>query len=266
MAKTENKLPLQTLKTQTTSDTHTPSLNLSLDKLDLKNLEMLRPTLDKMNAIQAQHFNPVRFRFIESMAAKALQHRSSVAKIIEQKALQALSEYVKEYLCWQNQTSCPDSQKDRVQGELSKLTQEIFHSSHAKTIVSQATLEEELSQQEKDIIHSMTPIMTHSSNNLPICKKPKTNYNELSVMQHFRQSKAKNHSEQRLTRVMQEGPEDAGPLNSQALIIRSLNTMHELSPGYINRFISYMDTLLWLEQAGEEGKTTKIKNKGRRKS
>lgn len=84
-------------------------------------------------------------------------------------------------------------------------------------------------------------------------------------MRHFRQSQVKRNSERLLTRIIQEGPEDAGPLNSQALIIRSLTIMRELSPGYINRFVSYMDTLLWLEQAGEKGTKTKT-NKGRRKS
>jgi hypothetical protein len=33
------------------------------------------------------------------------------------------------------------------------------------------------------------------------------------------------------------------------LAIRSLSTMQDISPAYLNRFISYVDTLFWLEQA-----------------
>ena len=33
------------------------------------------------------------------------------------------------------------------------------------------------------------------------------------------------------------------------LAIKSLSTMRELSPDYLNRFVSYVDTLLWLERS-----------------
>jgi hypothetical protein len=36
------------------------------------------------------------------------------------------------------------------------------------------------------------------------------------------------------------------------LVLRSLALMREASPDYLNRFISYADTLLCLEQAGQE--------------
>jgi hypothetical protein len=38
-------------------------------------------------------------------------------------------------------------------------------------------------------------------------------------------------------------------LNAQALVVRSLEMMQEISPGYTQRFVAYMDTLLWLQRA-----------------
>jgi hypothetical protein len=274
MATIENTLLLQTSKNQEISDSHMQS-NFDLDDLDL-----LRPALDKLKKMRAHHFNPVHFCFIESMAEKALQHRRSVANIIEKKALQALSDYVKEYVIentsFQKCTASlyvqkKYSQNNKNQGRLAKLTQEMFQSSNAEAFVSKPTLEDELRQQEKDVMHSVTFTETDKStdnnSDLSVNEQSKTGYNELSIMRHFRQSKVKHNSERLLARTLQEGPEDAGPLNSQALIIRSLTTMRDLSPGYINRLVSYMDTLLWLEQASGEGsKTKKNKNKGRRKS
>ena len=46
-------------------------------------------------------------------------------------------------------------------------------------------------------------------------------------------------------------PTDAGPLNAGALVHRSLALMHELSPGYLQHFLAYVDDLSWLEQLGE---------------
>jgi hypothetical protein len=43
-------------------------------------------------------------------------------------------------------------------------------------------------------------------------------------------------------------PQNAGPLNSSNLVHRSLSLMRELSPGYLQHFLSYVDSLAWLEQ------------------
>ncbi|HDV6357027.1 TPA: DUF2894 domain-containing protein, partial [Burkholderia cenocepacia] len=37
------------------------------------------------------------------------------------------------------------------------------------------------------------------------------------------------------------------PLNSNSLVHRSLATMRELSPDYLQQFLSYVDALAWLE-------------------
>ena len=52
-----------------------------------------------------------------------------------------------------------------------------------------------------------------------------------------------------VTQALAEVPEDCGPLNPQRLATRSLETMRDLSPHYLSRFVSYIDTLFWLEQA-----------------
>ena len=44
-------------------------------------------------------------------------------------------------------------------------------------------------------------------------------------------------------------PKNAAPLNSHHLVHRSLTLMRDLSPEYLDRFMSYVDALLWLDQA-----------------
>ena len=53
-----------------------------------------------------------------------------------------------------------------------------------------------------------------------------------------------------LAKVMQEIPENAGPLNPERLVIRSFKTLQELSPDYLGRLISYYESLLTLQLLG----------------
>ena len=52
-----------------------------------------------------------------------------------------------------------------------------------------------------------------------------------------------------LAREQRRKPADSGPLNPQRLALRSLESMSELSPAYLGRFVSYLDALFWLEKA-----------------
>ena len=56
-------------------------------------------------------------------------------------------------------------------------------------------------------------------------------------------------AEDDVTEAVQRGPENAGPLNSHRLVLRTLGIMRDLSPDYLRRFMTHADTLLWLEQA-----------------
>ncbi|WP_341893017.1 DUF2894 domain-containing protein [Variovorax sp. YR752] len=56
-------------------------------------------------------------------------------------------------------------------------------------------------------------------------------------------------AEQRLRQALAQVPAQAGPLNSLHVVHAALRTMHELSPAYLDAFMSHVDTLLWLEQA-----------------
>ena len=72
---------------------------------------------------------------------------------------------------------------------------------------------------------------------------------ELTSVRLFRESLVKLSSDKLVSRIIKEAPENPGPLNPQMLVIRSLSTMRDLSPDYLNRFVAYVDTLQWLEQA-----------------
>jgi hypothetical protein len=73
---------------------------------------------------------------------------------------------------------------------------------------------------------------------------------ELKTAHYFRSTWSRLSAEKRLTQSLASVPPNAGPLNSQQLVHRALLLMRELSPAYLERFMSQVDTLLWLEEAG----------------
>jgi hypothetical protein len=75
---------------------------------------------------------------------------------------------------------------------------------------------------------------------------------DLKSYQLFRETWARHYSDKLVSDAVRKLPKNPGPLNSQLLITRSLIIMRSLSPDYLKRFVSYVDTLLWLEDATEK--------------
>jgi len=72
---------------------------------------------------------------------------------------------------------------------------------------------------------------------------------ELKSLRYFRNTWAKLSVDQQVAEALAQPPENAGPLNSHLLVLRSLELMRDVAPDYLNRFLSYVDTLLWLDEA-----------------
>lgn len=87
---------------------------------------------------------------------------------------------------------------------------------------------------------------------------------ELRSVQAFREGWARIATEDQVTQAVQRGPENAGPLNSHMLVLRTLRLMQELSPEYLRRFVAHADSLLWLDQAGARLKQPAGKGKAAR--
>lgn len=73
---------------------------------------------------------------------------------------------------------------------------------------------------------------------------------ELKTVQQWRGTWTRLRTAQRLTQSMARAPEQAGPLNSHALVLRTLQQLQQLSPEYLDRFVAYAEALLAIDQAG----------------
>lgn len=78
---------------------------------------------------------------------------------------------------------------------------------------------------------------------------------ELKSIRYFRNTWSKLSAEKQVSQALKQAPKNAGPINSHMLVLRSLALMREISPDYLNRFMSYADTLLRLDPVTQEDKT-----------
>ncbi len=81
---------------------------------------------------------------------------------------------------------------------------------------------------------------------------------ELKAVRVFRSTWARLSVDQQLTRSLARIPEQAGPLNSQLLVLRALTLMRDVSPAYLGRFMAYVDALTWLDEAAAAGPTVAV--------
>lgn len=79
---------------------------------------------------------------------------------------------------------------------------------------------------------------------------------ELLALDDFRNLWSGIRSDSQLQQAVAQTPTNAGPLNSVALVSRSIALMRELSPAYLRQFLGYVDELAWLELVRKNGSTT----------
>ncbi len=76
-------------------------------------------------------------------------------------------------------------------------------------------------------------------------------------IQQFRKQLSQISVQKQVTQAIAQAPQNAGPINSHMLVLRSLGLMRDISPDYLNRFMAHVDTLLCLDEAGKAKLTPK---------
>ena len=72
-------------------------------------------------------------------------------------------------------------------------------------------------------------------------------------IQQFRRQLSQISVQKQVKKAIALAPANAGPINSHMLVLRSLGSMRDISPDYLNRFMAYVDTLLCLDSV-DKGK------------
>lgn len=168
----------------------------------------------------AHRADPVRFRFIEALARRAEGQPAAVRRLLDAKLTQALDEYQARYAdALPGET--PPPAPGPTAGPLAELVQSLARAPAVTTTPHQNSAKR-------------TPAATP----------------ELQALDYFRHTWAKLAVHRSMNQSLAKTPKNAGPLNSHRLVLRSLEVMREVSPAYLNRFVTYVDALLVLDGMG----------------
>lgn len=83
--------------------------------------------------------------------------------------------------------------------------------------------------------------------------QPASSYPDLPALADFRARWATLRTESQVRQTLAQTPSDGGPLNSSVLVHRAIGWMGEVSPGYLQHFLAYVDNLAWLETMQQRG-------------
>lgn len=228
----------------------------------------LAKTLTELGSAGGQDFDPVRFRYISALLRKAERFPEAVAATLLEKASNAIERLQSD---WENSqpgsnAEVNDSKATRVSplADLNALTLQLLQHNEAEQSPSaESTLSDSFKQQEKILLSSLIPNTQGRTKKINIGKSKtgKSSHRELKSLASFRKSWEKLRADRVAVEVGQEAPENPGPLNQHMLVISTLTKMQELSPAYFKRYISYMESLMWVEHAGRSHKRKEIRNK-----
>ncbi|KQW63498.1 DUF2894 domain-containing protein [Variovorax sp. Root411] len=170
-------------------------------------------------------FDPVRFRVIEAMARRAAAYGGEARRILDDKVTTLLAAYGEDL----EKAQPTDVAKQEAAPERGAL----------------AGLVDHIAQNAPVLGDSSAPVARNATRGLSASSLPST---ELKSIRYFKSTWSKLSADRRLTQSLAKVPENAGPLNSHHLVHRSLTLMRDLSPEYLNRFMSYVDALSWVDQ------------------
>ena len=173
-------------------------------------------TLDTLRASGAPRFDAVGWHYIETLAGRTQTQSGASQALLTRKLQQSL-----------------DNLHQRM-----KAAAQATHTAKASSASSPlAALLQELQAQDQ-------------RNALPDSGAWRAEHPRI---QQFRQQLSQISVQKQVTQAIAQAPQNAGPINSHMLVLRSLGLMRSISPDYLNRFMVHVDTLLCLDEA-DKGK------------
>jgi Protein of unknown function (DUF2894) len=200
----------------------------------------------------AAQIDPVRLRYLQALAQRAQHQQGRVQELLQAKVVQGLgalsarlaqaqsdAEQAWQRLVAQDAPAAAALRPRLQAGDFLGVQRAAATWRQPSPRATLSALTRELDQQHP------SPIDGGVDGNLGL--RP-----ELKTMRHFRNTWSKLSVDQQVARALNLAPKNAGPINSHMLVLRSLAAMRDLSPDYLNRFLSYADALLTLDQGDKD--------------
>lgn len=225
--------------------------------------------IEALRARGAARFDPVGFHFIEALARRTTARREEAAGMLERRLASALAAFGERF--------------DRARTDnIAMLARATTKHPEAADALKQCCdagdfgeLQRAIGRLEaQDGRSPLVELLAHIGRNTPDRSNPDTDQRGatagpprggLKALAYFRNTWSRLNVDRQLSRSFAQAPPNAGPLNSEFLLLQALKTMRDISPEYLRQFMTYADTLLWLDQI-ESGRAAARKSSGREKA
>lgn len=159
----------------------------------------------------ADRLDPVRFRFIEAMARRAATHEGEARRLLDERVAQLVAAH------------------DAALAKLEPPRKKATPAAPAEG--------------------GLADLLAHVAERTGVAEGAARSAADLKSLRYFRSTWSRLSADRRLNQSQSKVPENAGPLNSQHLVHRAITLMRDASPDYLNRLMSYIDALSWIDQA-----------------
>lgn len=212
----------------------------------------LHAALVSLRNAGAHHFDPMRLHYLETLAQHTTNQAANVQRLLNTKLAQALADFKTRFEMARAQavdaiarTAVQDPQ---AQVGLQRLLDAGDFAEVRRSVkaLSAHPARESLTNLVRSL-EQAAPEKAPSGFEATLGAR-----RELKSVQKFRNTWSKLSVDRQVTQALHLAPDQAGPINSHMLVLRSLTLMRDISPDYLNRFMSYVDTLLSLDPG--EGK------------
>ncbi|WP_265919927.1 DUF2894 domain-containing protein [Cupriavidus nantongensis] len=193
-----------------------------------------RAQLDAWQASGADRADPVRFRLMQALAVRTAAHGGAARRLLEARLQELVAAYA---------AIVPDS-ADRADNAGETTCQP----APTPAVSALGALVHDLAARAKP---ALAPASNDARARSPAPAQAVDTPLVDTLADYFRETWARVSVEQQFRQSLERVPENAGPLNTDHLVHRSLSLMRETSPEYLRHFLSYVEGMAWLEQLSE---------------
>lgn len=208
--------------------------------------------LVRLREAGVDRFDPVRWYYIEALARRAASYHGSTRQKLDARLTQALDALRERFELAQSDAA------ELVARGLEKYPHaaaELKGLQASGNVIGVQRLIGKLQSEQRETLGALVRLLEqHMPGNVDtLAEENPVSRPELKTVRNFRNTWAKLRVDKQVAQALEQAPKNAGPINSHMLVLRSLALMRDISPDYLNRFMTYADTLLSLD-AGEKDK------------
>jgi hypothetical protein len=203
----------------------------------------------------ADRVDPVRFGFIEGLVRRAAAQSGAARRLLDEKIAGLMVSYGEAVARMPTAAQAPAPAHSPVPTHALMPSRAVARA-HGPTLARPPASASSLPPAPRgalgalaDLINQRAPIGANTTA-APATSSTAPAYPaaELKALGEVRNTWARLDAEQRLEQALAQVPTNAGPLNSYQLVLRTLMLMREVSPEYLQRFMTHVDALMWLER------------------